>query len=98
MVQKIANGDAFPVLREVGEDIGEPVLVAQLAIARQQHDRHGGELLGARRQAEIGVTRQSSAGNADQPRRNRARILMLPFLMTSTAPPGPPSDLSPAKI
>ena len=45
----------FPVFRKVGEDIGEPVFVAQLAIVHQQHDRHRGELLGARRQAEIGV-------------------------------------------
>ena len=45
----------FPVFRKVGENVGEPVFVAQLAIVHQQHDRHGGELLGARCQAEIGV-------------------------------------------
>ena len=53
MVQKIANGDRFSVFRKVGEDIGEPVFVTQFAIMHQQHDRHRGKLLGARRQTEI---------------------------------------------
>ena len=55
MVQEVANGDGLSVFRKVGEDIGEPVFVTQLAIVHQQHDRHGRELLGAGRQAEIRV-------------------------------------------
>ncbi len=55
MVQKIANGDGFAVDGEIGEDAGEFVVVAKLAVMDEQHDGHGGELLGARGEAEVGV-------------------------------------------
>ena len=36
-----------------GEDFGKWLVVAEFAIMHQQHHRHGGELLGERREAEI---------------------------------------------
>ncbi len=54
VIEKIADGDGFTVGGKIGEDIGEGVVVAELAVADEQHDGHGGELLGAGGEAEIG--------------------------------------------
>ncbi len=53
MVQEIADSDGFAVGGEIGENVGEFVFVAELAVVHEQHDGHGGELLGAGGQAEI---------------------------------------------
>ena len=52
----------FPYAGKSGKDVGEPVFVVQLAIVHQQHDRHGCELLGTRRQSEICVCVYFAAG------------------------------------
>ncbi len=53
VIQQLADGDCVSVSREVRKDVREMVLVAQLAIVNQQHDRHGGELLANRSQAKV---------------------------------------------
>jgi hypothetical protein len=53
VVQQISNGDGFPVGWEIRENFGERFIVAQLAVMNQQHDSHGGKLLGERGQAKI---------------------------------------------
>ncbi len=55
VVQEIADGDGLAVGGKIGEDVGEFVVVAQLAVVDEQHDGHSGELLGAGSQAEIGL-------------------------------------------
>jgi len=40
VIQQLADGDCVSVSREVRKDVREMVLVAQLAIVNQQHDRH----------------------------------------------------------
>ena len=54
MVEQIADRDGFSIRGELGEEVGEVVVVVQFAVVRQQHDAGGGELLGERGEAEIG--------------------------------------------
>src|SRR5207253_9353264 len=58
----MANTDGLAIRRKIGEDIGEPRVVAELAVVHQQHYRHGGELLGAGGQAEISLRGDGRAG------------------------------------
>src|SRR5438270_13616163 len=53
VVQQIANSDAFPIGRELGNNSSESVVVAQLTVMDQHHDRHCGELLAYRSQPKI---------------------------------------------
>ena len=46
MVKKVANSDGFAVGGKLRKDIGEVVVIMQLAVAHQQHDGGGGELFG----------------------------------------------------
>ena len=54
-VEQIADRDRLAVGREFGEEVGEVIVVVQLAVTHQQHDAGRGELLGKRCQAEIGL-------------------------------------------
>src|ERR1039458_1207871 len=53
--QQVTNGDGAAIGGEVREDVAEFAVVLQLAVMDQQHGGHGGELLGERRQPEIGL-------------------------------------------
>src|SRR5579863_2337290 len=53
MVEQIANRNRPAIFRKLREKVGEMVVVAQLAIPRQQHDARRRELLGKRRQPEV---------------------------------------------
>jgi len=44
--EEMADGDVFSVGGEVGEDVGEMVVVVELAVVHQEFDAGGGELLG----------------------------------------------------
>ena len=55
MVQEMANGDGLSVGGELGEDLGERLVVAEFTVMDEEHDGHGCELLGDGREAEIGV-------------------------------------------
>ena len=50
----MANGDGLGGGRELGEDLPDRLVVGDLAVAGQQHDRHRGELLGEGGQTVIG--------------------------------------------
>jgi len=52
--KQVAGGDGSPVVREIRKNAGQLVVVAELSIVHQQHDRHGGELLGTRRKTKVG--------------------------------------------
>ena len=54
MVQQVAYGDGVAVRGEIGKDVRDGVFVVQFPVMDQKHDRHGGELLGAGREAEVG--------------------------------------------
>src|SRR5260370_10625751 len=55
VIQQMEKGDGFTVGGEIGEDVGEIVVVAKLAVMDKQHDGHRGELLGAGGEAKIGL-------------------------------------------
>ena len=50
--EQVTDRDPLPVRREGRNEVGERVLVTQLAVAHEQHDGSGRELLGDRGQAE----------------------------------------------
>ena len=50
--QQVADRDLLPVSRERREEVGERVLVSELAVADEQHGGHRRELLGHRGEAE----------------------------------------------
>ena len=52
MVEEVTDGDGAAVFGEVREDVGQAVLVAELAVADEQHDGRGRELFRDRGQAE----------------------------------------------
>jgi hypothetical protein len=54
MSQQMADGDGSPICWKFGENVGDWLVVTQFAVANQQHDGHGGELLGEGSQAKIG--------------------------------------------
>src|SRR5579864_1488601 len=45
--------DATPICWEIRKHFRELLVIAQFSIAHQQHDRHGGELLGERCQSKV---------------------------------------------
>ncbi len=51
--EQMADGDGLAVGGEGGEDFGQGLVIAQLAIVHQEHDCHGGELLGERGKTEV---------------------------------------------
>ena len=51
MGEEVPDCDGAPVVWEIRKYARQPVLVSQFSIVHQQHDRHGRELLGARRKA-----------------------------------------------
>ena len=53
MVEQVTNRDGLAVFRKFREEVGEMVVIVQLAVARQQHDARRRELLGKRRQTKI---------------------------------------------
>src|SRR5207248_3413106 len=55
MVEQIADSDGFPVGGEFGKDVGEVVVVMQLAVMDEEHDAGGSELLSKRGETEIRV-------------------------------------------
>ena len=54
MLEDVANGDAFGIVREIREDLAQGGVVIQLVLLHQQLDRGSGELLAYRGQAEVG--------------------------------------------
>ena len=54
VVEEMTHGDGPAVLREVREEAGQAVLVAELAVAHEHHHRHRGELFCDRGQPEDG--------------------------------------------
>src|SRR4029077_5913221 len=55
VVQEMANSDGLSVGGELGKDLGERLVVAEFTVMDEEHDSHGGELLGNGRDAEICV-------------------------------------------
>src|SRR5581483_12061895 len=55
VVKQGSDRDALAIIRKIGEDVGEAVFIAQLAVVDQQHDGGRGKLLGQRSEAEVGV-------------------------------------------
>src|ERR1035441_9359041 len=53
--EQMSDGDGAAIGGEVREDAREFAVVLELAVMDQQHDGHGGELLGDGGQAEIGL-------------------------------------------
>jgi hypothetical protein len=58
--EQVLDRDLLPLRRVVGQELGDVVAQRQLALLLQHHDRHGGELLGERGDAEhhLGPDRQ----------------------------------------
>src|SRR5438128_4984846 len=50
----MTNGDRLSGRRQLWEDLPDPLVVAELAVPGEQHDPHGGDLLGEGGQAVIG--------------------------------------------
>lgn len=55
MVEQIADRNGFAVRRKFREEVGEVVVVVELAVANQEHDARRRELLGERCQPEVGL-------------------------------------------
>ena len=55
MVQEVSNGDGLAVGGKIGKELCERLVVAKFSVVDEQHDRHGGELLRERSEAEIGA-------------------------------------------
>ena len=53
MIQQVSNSDRFSVGREIGKDFRERLVVAEFSVVYEQHDGHGGELLGEGSKPEI---------------------------------------------
>ena len=90
--EQVAHGDGARVWRKVRGRFGQRLVVAEFAVVDQEHDGHGGELLGERREAEIrvGIDLRQRSQIADAVAALEDRR---PSLRTRTASPG---DFAPA--
>ena len=97
MVEQVADRDGFAVGGEFGEEIGEVVVVVQLAVVDEQHDAGRCELLGEGCEAEIcgGVDGVEGAEIGDAVSAAKDGLALR---TTSTAAPGAVVDLSATKM